>query len=58
MANVNGFAVSKDGKSILVMQGNSLGIIKPMPDQRIEKPLRTSAMEMTLNPKEEWNRTI
>jgi tricorn protease len=38
-----------------VMQGNSLGIIKPAPDQRIEKPLRTSAMEMTLNPKEEWN---
>jgi tricorn protease len=54
MTNVNGYAVSKDGKSILVMQGNSLGIIKPAPDQKIEKPLRSSAMEMTLNPKEEW----
>jgi tricorn protease len=55
MANVNGYAVSKDGKSILVMQGSSLGIIKPAPDQKMEKPLRTSSMEMTLNPKEEWN---
>ena len=55
MSNVNSYAVSKDGKSVLVMQGNNLGIIKPAPDQKIEKPLRTSAMEMTLIPKEEWN---
>jgi len=49
------FVVSGDGKSLLVQQGNNLGIVKPAPDQRIEKPLRTQAMEMTLNPREEWN---
>jgi tricorn protease len=55
MANVNAYMVSGDGKSVLVMQGPNMGIIKPAPEQRIEKPLRTSAMEMTVNPKEEWN---
>ena len=55
MGGVNDFAVSGDSKSILVRQGPNLGIIRPAPDQRMEKPLRTGAMEMTLNPKEEWN---
>ncbi len=49
------FSISPDGKSILVMQGNNLGIIKPSADQKIEKPLRTSSMEVMLNPREEWN---
>jgi tricorn protease len=55
MANVNAYTVSKDGKSVLVLSGTSLGIVKPAPDQRIEKPLRTSAMEMVLDPRAEWN---
>ncbi|MEI9810067.1 MAG: PDZ domain-containing protein [Bacteroidota bacterium] len=49
------FGITPDGKSVLVLQGNTLGIIKPSSDQRIEKPLRTSAMEMTLDPREEWS---
>lgn len=55
IANVNGWGLTADGKSILVYQGNSLGIIKPNPDQKIEKSLNTAAMEMTVNPREEWN---
>ncbi len=55
IANVAEFVVSADGKSIVVRQGNSLAIIKPAPDQKMEKPLNTSAMEMVVNPKEEWN---
>ncbi|HEY6504740.1 MAG TPA: PDZ domain-containing protein, partial [Chitinophagaceae bacterium] len=55
LGGTGNFAVSGDGKSILVLQGGNLGIIKPAPDQRIEKPLRTSGMEMKLNPREEWD---
>jgi tricorn protease len=55
MANVSMFIVSKDGKSIVARQGSSLGIIKPAPEQKIEKPINTAGMEMTVNPKEEWN---
>jgi tricorn protease len=54
LAGTGTFALSRDGKSVLVFQSSNLGIIKPAPDQRIEKPLRSSAMEMLLNPREEW----
>lgn len=54
-AGTGAFMVSQDGKSVLVMQNANLGIIRPAPEQRIEKPLRTTAMEMTINPREEWN---
>jgi tricorn protease len=55
MGGTGNFAVSGDGKSILVLQGTNLGIIKPAPDQKIEKTLRTTGMEMTVNPREEWD---
>lgn len=55
LAGTGTFALSRDGKSVLVFQSGNIGIIKPSPDQRIEKPLRTSAMEMLLNPREEWS---
>ncbi len=55
MSNVNLYKVSADGKSVVIRQGSTLAIIKPAPDQKIEKPLNTAAMEMTLNPKDEWN---
>lgn len=55
MGGTGSFGVSGDGKSILVLQGTNLGIIKPAPDQKIDKALRTTAMEMTVNPREEWD---
>ncbi|HZI52716.1 MAG TPA: PDZ domain-containing protein, partial [Chitinophagaceae bacterium] len=55
IGNANGWTMTADGKSILIYQGNSLGIIKPNPDQKIEKSLNTAAMEMTVNPREEWS---
>ena len=55
MGGTGNFGVSGDGKSILVLQGTNLGIIKPAPDQKIDKTLRTTAMEMTVNPREEWD---
>lgn len=55
MADVNGFVVTPNGKSILVFQSGNLGIIAPQPEQKIDKPLRTSAMEMMLDPREEWS---
>lgn len=54
LSGTGNFSVSKDGKSLLVFQTGNVGIIKPAPDQKIEKPIRTSAMEMMLDPREEW----
>ncbi|MGO8056144.1 hypothetical protein, partial [Rhizobium leguminosarum] len=47
ISGVGNFVISNDNKSILVVQGGNLGIIKPSPDQRIEKLLRTTSMERT-----------
>jgi len=48
------FQISADGKKMMVMQRGQLGIIGVAPGQKIKKPLRTREMEMTVNPKEEW----
>jgi tricorn protease len=48
------YAVSPDGKNILARTNSGFGFVKPMPEQKMDKVLRTSEMEMVLNPKEEW----
>jgi tricorn protease len=58
LGGTGNFAVSGDGKSILVLQASNLGIIKPAPEQKIEKPLRIAGMEMTVNPREEWDQLL
>ena len=52
--NVQSAKVTADGKMIMVKSGEKYGIIKPAPDQKIEKPIPTDALVMHLNPKEEW----
>ena len=54
IGNASGFAVSKDGKSMLVADNAGLGVVKINPEQKIEKRLPTNEMEMILNPREEW----
>lgn len=48
------FQVAANGKKMLVIQRGKLGIISVAAGQKIEKPLRTSEMEMTVHPREEW----
>jgi tricorn protease len=54
LAGAFAYAVGPDGKNILARTAAGFGIIKPMPDQKLDKILRTSEMEMVLNPREEW----
>ena len=54
LANGNNWAISKDGKSMLVRVQTGFGIVRLGPDQRIDKVLPTADMEMILNPREEW----
>jgi tricorn protease len=54
LAGARGYAVGPDGKNILARTNAGFGIIKPAPDQKLDKILRTSEMEMVLNPREEW----
>jgi tricorn protease len=52
--NADGFEVSADGKKLLVVAGGSFAIIDVAAAQKMDKPLATGSMEMTLVPPEEW----
>ena len=55
LANSTAYVNSADGKNILARNNsNGFGIIKPNPDQKLDKLLRTSEIEMQLRPQEEW----
>ncbi|UCC49348.1 MAG: PDZ domain-containing protein, partial [Gemmatimonadota bacterium] len=48
------FLISADGKKMLVVIDSRFAIVEPKPNQKIERPLRTSEMEMTIDPRAEW----
>ncbi|MFC1724787.1 PDZ domain-containing protein [candidate division KSB1 bacterium] len=54
ISDVNRISVTADGKSLLVLSKGKYGIIKPAPNQKIEKAVPTSGLVMNLVPKEEW----
>jgi tricorn protease len=52
--DANEALVSADGKKVLVRQGERWAIIDLKPEQKIETPLRTGEMAMTVDPPAEW----
>jgi tricorn protease len=54
ISDVQGAVVTADGKALLVRSKGNYGIIKPAPDQKIEKQVPTKGLVMDLVPREEW----
>ncbi|MDN5201891.1 PDZ domain-containing protein [Fulvivirgaceae bacterium BMA10] len=54
ISDVNRATATADGKSLLVNSKGKYGIIKPAPNQKIEKPIPTKDLAMDLVPREEW----
>ena len=52
--DVRGYAVSANGKKMLVVKRKHSGIVDVDKDQSIEDPLSLEDMQMTVNPREEW----
>jgi tricorn protease len=52
--NADDYVISADGSKMLVASGGSFAIIDIAPGQKMDKPLTTSSMEMTVVPPEEW----
>ena len=52
--DANGALVSADGKKVLVRQGRRWAIIDLKADQKIETPLRTAELAMSVDPRAEW----
>lgn len=48
------YLVAANGEKMLVMQRGQLGVIGIAPGQKMDKKLPLKDMEMTVNPKEEW----
>jgi tricorn protease len=54
LLDADGFEVSFDGKKLFVVNERLYYIIDLKPDQKLDKPLRTAEMEMTVDPRAEW----
>ena len=54
LPDVDRFQVAAGGEKLLVLQKKDWAIVEPKPDQKMEKKLDLSAMEMTVDPRAEW----
>lgn len=52
--DANGFSVSADGKKILVSKTNQYAIVDVSENQKMDKLMPTSQLEMVVDPKAEW----
>jgi tricorn protease len=52
--DADGFSVSADGKKMIVAANSSVAIVDVAPKQKMDRPLATSSMEMTVDPAAEW----
>jgi tricorn protease len=52
---VEAFLPTADGKKLFVYSEKKFGFVEVKAAQKLEKPLRTSELETTVDPKAEWN---
>ncbi len=58
LEGVAGYALSGDGKKVLVRRGKEMAVIDPAPDQKFEKKVPTAQMRGQVEPRAEWNQII
>jgi len=54
VSGIDGYSVAADGGKVFAVKGNSLYVIDVTADQKLEKPLNTGDMKMTVDPMAEW----
>lgn len=54
IADADAYEISADGKKLIFSKSNSYSIVDVAPDQKADKKMPTSQMEMTVIPQEEW----
>ncbi|MFQ5720237.1 MAG: PDZ domain-containing protein [Acidobacteriota bacterium] len=55
LADADGYALSADGKKLLVAKKQQLAIVKVAKGQKMDKPLKVAGLEMEVDPVEEWH---
>lgn len=53
--DIDNYMISADGKKMMVAKSGGYFIVDVAPDQKLDKRMPTSQMEMTINPREEWH---
>lgn len=53
--DVNDYQLTPNGEKVMVYTNGSLAVIKLEKEQKVEDKMPLAKMEMTLNPREEWN---
>lgn len=51
---INTYELTADGKKAMVIQKETIAMIPPEPDQKLEKPAPLDRLDMTLDPRAEW----
>ena len=55
IGDADSYEISADGKKLMFVKSGSFSIVDVAPDQKGDKKMPTSQLEMTIIPKEEWN---
>jgi tricorn protease len=55
LADADAYQIAAGGEKILVVKKKDFAIIDPKPDQKMDKKLATSELEMTVDPVAEWH---
>ncbi len=54
LADADAYEIAAGGEKILVVKKKDYALIDPKPDQKMDKKLATSGLEMTVDPAAEW----
>ncbi|NND05637.1 MAG: Tricorn protease like protein [Saprospiraceae bacterium] len=58
LADVESIVSTGNGRQLLVKSKGKFGIIKPMANQKIDKPVQLDGLVMDLIPKQEWHQIV
>ncbi len=58
LEEADGFAISADGKKLLVTRDETMAIVDARPDQKMESPIATDGLVALVDPREEWRQVF
>lgn len=58
LADTDNFAMSADGKKLVVRKGDNFHIVDAAADQKLENPISTGDMETEIDPRAEWRQMV
>lgn len=54
LGDINGYVMSANGKKLLAWKDDKYAIVETKPGQKLDKPIDTGHMQVTIDPRAEW----